>query len=104
MISLYGDVNQIMWARTTPIFGSVPVEREESLSLKIVLVSTLVMMGIEVFVMFHKNHFFNLIVCVLILLIYVQNYFDKLYMRVTLIAIALGIVLDFMWLSVLSEV
>lgn len=55
-------------------------------------------------VMFHKNHFFNLLVCALILLIYVQNYFDKLYMRITLIALGLAIVLDFMWLSVLSEV
>lgn len=61
-------------------------------------------MGIELFVMFQKNHFFNLIVCTLILLIYVQNYFDKLYMRITLVAIGLAIVLDFMWLSVLSEV
>jgi len=28
MISLYGDVREIMWARTSPIFGAVPLERE----------------------------------------------------------------------------
>lgn len=27
MISLYGDVNEIIWARTSPIFGAVPIER-----------------------------------------------------------------------------
>lgn len=28
MISLYGDMREIMWARTSPIFGAVPLGRE----------------------------------------------------------------------------
>jgi len=54
--------------------------------------------------MFHKNHFFNLVVYTLILLIYLQNYFDKLYMRITIIAVGLAIIFDFLWLTVQAEV
>lgn len=104
MISLYGDVRGVMWARTSPIFGAVPVEREESWSLKFVLITTLVLFAAEIFIMFHKNHFFNLLVYTLILLIYIQNYFDKLYMRITIFAVVLAIVFDFLWLSVQAEV
>jgi len=53
--------------------------------------------------MFHKNHFFNLVVYTLILLIYLQNYFDKLYMRITIIAVGLAIIFDFLWLTVQAE-
>ncbi len=54
--------------------------------------------------MFHKNHFFNLIGYVLILLIFIQNYFDKLYMRITIIWVVLSVLLDFLWLIVHAEV
>jgi hypothetical protein len=54
--------------------------------------------------MFHKNHFFNLIGYTLIMLIFVQNFFDKLYMRITIIWITLSILLDFLWLIVHAEV
>jgi hypothetical protein len=39
-----------------------------------------------------------------ILMIFVQNYFDKLYMRITIVSVMLSIVLDFIWLIVHSEV
>ena len=38
------------------------------------------------------------------MLIFVQNFFDKLYMRITIIWVALSILLDFLWLIVHSEV
>lgn len=37
------------------------------------------------------------------MLIFVQNFFDKLYMRITIIWVALSILLDFLWLIVHSE-
>jgi len=39
----------------------------------------------------------------LIMLIFVQNFFDKLYMRITILWIILSIALDFLWLIVHAE-
>ena len=92
------------WARTSQIFTMAPSSREESWSLKIVFLITAVLIGLELFIMFHKNHFFNLMGYTLIMLIFAQNFFDKLYMRMTIIWVAVSIVLDFLWLIVHSEV
>ncbi len=92
------------WARTSQIFTMAPSSREESWSLKIVFLITTILLGIELFIMFHKNHFFNLMAYTLIMLIFAQNFFDKLYMRITIIWVAVSIILDFMWLIVHSEV
>jgi hypothetical protein len=40
----------------------------------------------------------------MIFLIFVQNYFDQLYMRITIGSAALSILLDFIWLIVHAEV
>lgn len=92
------------WARTSQIFTMAPSSREESWSLKIVLIITAALLGVELFIMFHKNHFFNLIGYTLIMLIFAQNFFDKLYMRITIIWIAVSVILDFLWLIVHAEV
>lgn len=92
------------WARTSQIFAMAPSATEESWSLKIVFLITAILLGLELFIMFHKNHFFNLIGYTLIMLIFVQNFFDKLYMRITIIWVTLSILLDFLWLIVHAEV
>ncbi len=92
------------WARTSQIFTMSPSSREESWSLKIVFVITAVLIGVELFIMFHKNHFFNLLGYTMIMLIFAQNFFDKTYMRITIVWVAVSIVLDFLWLIVHSEV
>jgi hypothetical protein len=81
-----------------------PSSREESWSLKIVFLVTAVLIGLELFIMFHKNHFFNLLGYTMIMLIFAQNFFDKLYMRLTIVWVAVSIILDFLWLIVHSEV
>jgi len=88
------------WARTSQIFTMAPSSREESWSLKIVFLMTAVLLGVEVFIMFHKHHFFNLMGYTLIMLIFAQNFFDKLYMRITIIWVAVSVILDFLWLIV----
>ena len=40
----------------------------------------------------------------LIMLIFAQNFFDKLYMRFTIVWVAFSVILDFLWLIVHSEV
>jgi hypothetical protein len=92
------------WARTSQIFTMAPSSREESWSLKIVFLITGVLIGLELFIMFHKNHFFNLLGYTMIMLIFAQNFFDKLYMRLTIVWIAVSIILDFLWLIIHSEV
>jgi hypothetical protein len=99
-----GGVGDFGWARTSQIFATVPSSREESWSLKIVFLITAVLLGVELFIMFHKNHFFNLMGYTMIMLIFVQNFFDKLYMRITIGWIAFSILLDFLWLIVHAEV
>ncbi len=99
-----GGASDALWARTSQIFATSPSEREESWSLKIVLVLTIILFGVEMFIIFHKNHFFNLMVYTLIFLIFAQNYFDKLYMRITILSVVMSILLDFVWLIVHSEV
>lgn len=81
-----------------------PSSREESWSLKIVFLVTAVLIGLELFIMFHKDHFFNLLGYTMIMLIFAQNFFDKLYMRLTIVWVAVSVVLDFLWLIVHSEV
>lgn len=40
----------------------------------------------------------------MIFLIFAQNYFDQLYMRITIGSVAFSILLDFIWLIVHAEV
>jgi len=99
-----GGANDAMWARTSQIFATSPSEREESWSLKIVFLMTVVLLGVELFILFHKNHFYNLMGYTLILLIFAQNFFDKLYMRITILWVVFSIPLDFIWLIIHAEV
>lgn len=55
---------------------------------------------IELFLMFHKHHFFNLMVYFLVFAMFFLGYFDRTYMRVTLGAILLSSVLDLIWIIV----
>lgn len=85
-------------------FADEPSNREESSSLRWTLIITLVIFLIEVILMFHRDHFLNILVYISILAIFFLNYFDQLYIRFCLVCLMVAIILDFIWAIVQSSV
>ena len=59
---------------------------------------------IEFIMLFHKHHFFNLLVISLIVSMFVLKYFDKQYVVILLTTLGVSCALDFIWLIVLASV
>ena len=59
---------------------------------------------IEFIMLFHKHHFFNLMVISLIVSMFVLKYFDKKYVLILLSALGVSCLLDFVWLIVMASV
>jgi len=64
----------------------------------------LVLLVIDLFVMFHKDHFFTLIGISVIICAYVLNYFEKKYVRFLLGWNLASALLDLVWLIVNTNV
>ena len=86
------------------IFDIVPSSSESSLSLKIALIATVILIIIELILMFHKHHFYNILVYCLVLAVFFLNYFDSTYVKFLLVNILLSILLDLVWLIVMTTV
>lgn len=86
------------------IFATDPSPREESTSLKLVLMMMIPMLVFQILCMFVRHHFLNVLVYLSILSIFFLNYFDKNYMRFCLILTAISIIWDLLWLITRSDV
>ncbi len=74
------------------------------MSLKITLITTILIFLVELILMFHKHHFYNILVYIAILAIFFMNYFDKHYMKFCLVNLGIATILDFIWLIVQADV
>jgi hypothetical protein len=54
--------------------------------------------------MFVRHHFVNILALMMILAIFLLNYFDKLYIRGCIVALVTSVVLDIFWMIGLSGV
>ena len=48
--------------------------------------------------MFHKHHFYNLLVYCIIMAVFFLNYFDNTYIKFLLVNVLISIILDVVWL------
>lgn len=90
--------------RSSGIFADVPSRRENSSSLKVTFIITVVLFFFELLITFNKASFFNLLVYIMIFGIVLMGFFDKYYMKFILFNLALSIVLDLFWLIILASV
>lgn len=80
------------------IFADEPSSREESGSLKLVLILTLICFLLEIMCVFVRHHFLNLLGYVLVLSIFFLNYFDKYTIKTSLIVLGVAVLFDLVWL------
>lgn len=90
--------------QNSEIFTATPSPREESTSLKLVFLITFAMLLLEIFCMYVKHHFTNILVYIAILSVFFLNYFDSTYMKSLLAMIAIAIGFDIAWMIVQAEV
>lgn len=87
------------------IFSFDPNAREESSTdLKIALILSVIILLWEIVLIFHKHHFFNLLIMLFVLAIYFLNYFDRNYIKFILIGLGSSVLLDILWLIVMAKV
>lgn len=84
--------------RNSGIFMDIPSKREDSFSLKLTFIITVILFGLEIIITFHKHHFYNSLIFISIFSIILLGYFDKYYMRFVLFNIAFSVLLDFVWI------
>ena len=84
--------------RNSGIFMDIPSKREDSFSLKLTFIITVILFGLEIIITFHKHHFYNSLIFISIFSIILLGYFDKHYMRFVLFNIAFSVLLDFVWI------
>ena len=68
------------------------------------LIIALALLGFELIVMFQKHHFLNLLVFLGVLSHYFLSYFDSKYIKLVLFLLGLSIILDSVWLAVMTQV
>lgn len=66
----------------------------------ITLIVTLILFALELILMFHKHHFFNLMCLFMVASAYVLNYFEKKYVLMMIGAVAASLALDLVWIIV----
>ena len=86
------------------IFDLSPSAAETSWTLKFALILLFLLIALELLLMFHKHHFYNLLVYGIILSVFFLNYFDPTYIKFLLANVVLSIVLDIVWLIGLAAV
>jgi hypothetical protein len=82
----------------------VPSARENSNTLKLTFLITVILFVLELILMFHKNHFYNALVYVSIFAIVLLGYFDKYYIKFVMVNIIVSIVFDFLWILLQATV
>ena len=98
------DGSGLFSGRASGIFADVPSARENSTSLKLTFLLSVILFVFELILMFHKNHFYNALVYVAIFAIVLMGYFDKLYMKFVLVNLGVSILLDFLWVILQASV
>jgi hypothetical protein len=83
--------------RASGIFADVPSARENSTSLKLTFLLTVILFVLELILMFHKDHFYNALVYISIFAIVLLGYFDKYYIKFIMVNLIVSIVFDFLW-------
>ena len=86
------------------IFADEASPREESLTLQYALYLVVLLLACELFCMFVRHHFINLMAYLSVLAIYFLNYFDAAYMKTVLAAVGIATVSDLAWLMLHSQV
>jgi len=102
-----GSVNQrsaVNSQNVSQIFTDNTSTREESTSLKVVLIITIISIGAEIICMFAKHHFFNILCYLLVIAIFALNYFDQAYIKLCEISFGVSILFDLIWLITHSGV
>ena len=69
----------------------------ETSGLKIVLWIAMISLGLEIIMMFHKNHFYTLLSECSVLSIFFLNYFDSTFIKIVIGNLLLSSVLDMIW-------
>jgi hypothetical protein len=85
-------------------FTAAPSPREESTSLKLVFLLTFMMLLLEIFCMYVRHHFLNILVYISVLSIFFLQYFDGTYIKTLLIMLGLAVGFDVSWLIVHASV
>lgn len=98
------EASGLFSGRASGIFADVPSARENSLTLKLTFLLTVILFVLELILMFHKNHFYNAMVYIAIFAIVLMGYFDKFYIKFILANLIISIVFDFIWLICQSSV
>lgn len=62
------------------------------------------MFVLELILMYHRHHFYDLVVYLAVLGIFMLNYFDMYYIRFCLGMLALGMLLDLVWVILNADV
>lgn len=91
------DGSGLFSGRASGIFADVPSARENSTSLKLTFLLTVIMFVLELILMFHKDHFYNALVYISIFAIVLLGYFDKYYIKFIMINLIVSIIFDFLW-------
>ena len=91
-------------ARSSGVFADVPSKRESSTSLKWTFIITIFLFALELIICFHKDHFYNTLVYLMIFAIVILGYFDKYYMKFVLLNLILSIGLDLVWVIAQASV
>lgn len=81
--------------RNNYIFATEP--NLETSGLKIVLWIAMISLGLEIIMMFHKNHFYTLLTLCSVLSIFFLNYFDSTFIKIVIANLLLSSVLDMIW-------
>jgi hypothetical protein len=82
----------------------VPSARENSTTLKLTFLITVILFVLELILMFHKDHFYNALVYISIFAIVLLGYFDKYYIKFVMVNIIVSIVFDFLWILLQATV
>lgn len=90
--------------RSSGVFADVPSKRESSGSLKWTFIITVFLFALELIICFHKNHFYNTLVYLMIFSIVILGYFDRYYMKFVLLNLVISIVLDLVWVIAQASV
>ena len=86
------------------MFSIDPDEREESTDLKLVFLITIILVGLEFFVMFNKQNFFTMLGMLLLAATFMPSYFEKKYVRLLLAWFTISLVFDILWMLFRSDV
>ena len=92
-------------SNSTVIFSKTQNKgRGKSVDLRFVFIITIITLLLEMVLMFHKHHFFNILVYLSIFAIFFLNYFDHYYIKYVLFTLLISSLFDIVWLIINAKV